>query len=47
MMCGSSENDPAALQPIIENRIRDVAGYAGVHGELIDWDVLNEPAQSV
>ena len=38
------ENDPAGLAPIIDARIREVATYPGVQGELIDWDVLNEPA---
>lgn len=38
------ENNPAGLAPVVETRIRDVATYPGVQGELIDWDVLNEPA---
>ena len=38
------ENDPAALGPIVEDRINTIAGYPGIKGELVDWDVLNEPA---
>ena len=38
------QNDPPALRALIENRIADVAGYPGIKGALVDWDVLNEPA---
>ena len=38
------ENDPATMRTLVEDRIRTMAGYDGVKGELIDWDVLNEPA---
>lgn len=38
------EHDPTALRGLIEARIADVAGRNGIKGELIDWDVLNEPA---
>ena len=37
-------SDPAGLAPIVEARIRDMASYPGVQGELVDWDVINEPA---
>ena len=38
------ENNPSDLAPIIDARIRDVAAHPGVQGEMVDWDVLNEPA---
>ena len=38
------QNNPTALRQLIQDRIADVAGYPGIKGELIDWDVLNEPA---
>ncbi len=38
------QNDPAALRRLIQERIARVGGQAGLKGELIDWDVLNEPA---
>lgn len=38
------QNDPGALQSLIEARIADVAGRTGIKGRLRDWDVLNEPA---
>ncbi|MEM8487050.1 MAG: endo-1,4-beta-xylanase [Bacteroidota bacterium] len=38
------QSDPAALRQLIQSRIADVAGHPGIKGELVDWDVLNEPA---
>lgn len=38
----TNQNNPSFLLSEIEARIRDVMGYPGIKGELVEWDVINE-----
>lgn len=38
-----NQNDPNAVRQRIENHIREEVGEDGLKGNLVEWDVLNEP----
>lgn len=40
----ANENDPDYVRERIKARIFDMAGYRGIKGSIVDWDVVNEPA---
>ncbi len=40
----ANQSNPDYLTTRIEERIAEIAGYPGIRGELVDWDVINEPA---
>lgn len=38
----TNQTNTSFLLSSIENRIRDVMGYPGIKGEILEWDVINE-----
>lgn len=38
----ANQNNTSFLLSRIEDRIRDVMGYPGIKGEILEWDVINE-----